>query len=178
MAAREPRGRHDGAAGPPGAPGPSPWPRAAPHIPQAGRPQKAPPLGRPEPRAAQGRVEGEGRGSARAGGGAAREGRGGAPVAAGLGVSGAWRRGLARALSLSPSLPLGASGGRRACAHAAERRSARHLGVPRLREGCLIAPLFILPPLLRTWTNNRREGTGLLPIEGRVGGTGGGKWGG
>ena len=34
---------------------------------------------------------------------------------------------------------------------------------------------FFLPPRQRSWTNNRREGTGFLPIVGRVGGAEGGK---
>lgn len=104
--------------------------------------------------------------------GARRRGKG--PGAPGAGVSLApshpWR-----SLAAAPSLLLRASGRPRACAHASvpAKRPAFRRFTP-ARGQCRRAPFF-LPPRQSVWANNRREGTGFLPIVGRVGGAGGGK---
>lgn len=94
------------------------------HPPRRGGRRRRRPSGLPEP-PRRGSGEGEGRGSARAGGGAARGGcgaRGGGAGVGGRGAPGSRSRPLApsRALAATPSLPLRASGRRRACADAAQ----------------------------------------------------------
>lgn len=108
-------------AGPQGAPGPSPWPRAAPHIPLPAWTAAVGAALRPLRAARRGRG-GEGRGPARAGGGdgaraaAGPRRRRSSPGAPGAGISLAPSH-PCRSLASSPSLLLWASNRPRACAH-------------------------------------------------------------
>lgn len=108
-------------AGPQGAPGPSPWPQAAPHIPLPARTAAEGAALRPLRAARRGRG-GEGRGRARAGGGdgaraaAGPRRRRSGPAAPGTGVFLAPSHPYS-SLDAAPSLLLSASNRPRACAH-------------------------------------------------------------
>lgn len=133
-------------AGPQGAPGRSPWPRAAPHIPLPARTAAEGAALRPLRAARRGRG-GEGRGRARAGGGdGARAAAGPRRRRAGPGlrVPGSLARPLTPT-ALSPPPPPSCFGQATdlAPAHTTGcRLSGQRFGVSRLRAGCPIALLF------------------------------------
>lgn len=147
------------------------------HPPRRGGRRRRRPSGRPEQPAraaerakgAARRAPGAGRDRAAGGGRRAQAGQGSGALAPGSpGLSPCSR---ARA---APSQP----GGRLPTTRLRRRRGAASVlpDYACAREGPRAPPFFLFSrPLQRTWTDNRREKTGFLPIAGRVGGVGGGK---
>lgn len=100
--------------------------------------------------------------------------RGKGPGAPGAGVSLA----PSTSLSLSRRRPLPPASGEWPTSRLRTRPGAGQAACFSVLHACARAVpsrSFFLPPRQRSWTNNRREGTGFLPIVGRVGGAGGGK---